>query len=770
MAAGLGTASAFGPDIHWVTPTFGLAFTVGLPAVMIGRKLRYPGPTSPHRVVFCVVLTVLLLMVLGLVLTTVGPMFGDSRPLATSAVFATVLLENVILIAWRAGQNPALRRPVLQLEPGTATPWALLGLSLALCVTGVNRLNNGASGSVALSAMGVLLVALTLVWIRRERFTDGQLAGAFFIAALVVLLGTSLRGWYITGHDIQREYHAFQLTNSASRWDISAFRDPYNACMSITVLPTMLVRMLRVDGPYIFKVFLQAFFALSASTVYLISRRLLSRTGAFLACCFFVGFPTFFTDMPFIIRQETTLTFASVALLIVIDDDIRLATRRVWLLVLGAGVALSHYSTMYFFVVTLILGYACRLAAQALTHSRRRRPLAAMASVPMKFGRPVAGIGVIAVLAAITLAWTFPLTHTGTELGQTANQTVGTLLGDQPSSRSSDLSYSLLHGQVLSPSQELAQYRTHTLNERSAGTTYLPTGLVNEYDTPPVVQVESPETTVGTWLSKIGLSSRVVNADVRGALAKYYQLGAALGLALMVMRLRRRRPQHRRPARIERPRPTISLPARTEFACLAAGAVVGVAIIVALPDLSVQYGVLRAFQQALILLAPLLAEATLTLAALVFGGWARGVAVGATIAALASLIGAIPQLVGGYAPQLSLNDSGTYYNDYYLHPGEVDAMAWMSAQLQNKSAVQAEVETDRYTYYLIGKTRAKTANDIFPTLIEKHAFVFVGYSTVTLDEASVSADGNTVSYRYPTALLTKTKDLIFSSHGARIYR
>ncbi len=194
------------------------------------------------------------------------------------------------------------------------------------------------------------------------------------------------------------------------------------------------------------------------------------------------------------------------------------------------------------------------------------------------------------------------------------------------------------------------------------------------------------------------------------------------------------------------------------------------AIIVALPDLSVQYGVLRVFQQALILVAPLLAEATLTLAALLFGGWARGVAVSATIAALASLIGAVPQLTGGYAPQLSLNNSGTYYNDYYLHPAEIDAMAWMSSQLQRKSAVQAEVETDRYTYYLIGKTRAKTTNDIFPTLIEKNAFVFVGYSTVTLDEASVTADGNTVSYRYPTALMNKAKDLIFSSHGAEIYR
>jgi hypothetical protein len=48
--------------------------------------------------------------------------------------------------------------------------------------------------------------------------------------------------------------------------------------------------------------------------------------------------------------------------------------------------------------------------------------------------------------------------------------------------------------------------------------------------------------------------------------------------------------------------------------------------------------------------------------------------------------------------------------------------------------------------------------------------VFLGYATVSLDRASVSIDGNTVTYRYPVGLLDTTKDLVFSSNGARIYR
>jgi uncharacterized membrane protein len=207
-----------------------------------------------------------------------------------------------------------------------------------------------------------------------------------------------------------------------------------------------------------------------------------------------------------------------------------------------------------------------------------------------------------------------------------------------------------------------------------------------------------------------------------------------------------------------------------EYMCLAAASFVGLVAVVLLPDLSVEYGLLRAFQQALIFLAPLVAETTLALVWLVAGRRAGVAAVGIGLVALASLSGVIPQATGGYPPQLNLNNAGTYYNDYYLHPQELDAISWLDGQVRSRATVQAEIETDRYTSYLVGDAKARTTADVFPTLIEKHAYVFLGYATVTLDRASVSIDGNTVTYRYPIGLLNSTKDLVFSSNGARIYR
>ena len=62
------------------------------------------------------------------------------------------------------------------------------------------------------------------------------------------------------------------------------------------------------------------------------------------------------------------------------------------------------------------------------------------------------------------------------------------------------------------------------------------------------------------------------------------------------------------------------------------------------------------------------------------------------------------------------------------------------------------------------------SNGIYPTLLRRGAWVFLGYPTVRNDQAAVSYAGDVLTYRYPTALLDQTKNLLYASDGARIYR
>src|ERR1700680_2775123 len=76
---------------------------------------------------------------------------------------------------------------------------------------------------------------------------------ALFFIGLALLFTTSLRSWYATGHDIEREIYVFQLTNTHHIWSMAFYQDAYNACLSITILPTILTNLLVIQDIYVYK-------------------------------------------------------------------------------------------------------------------------------------------------------------------------------------------------------------------------------------------------------------------------------------------------------------------------------------------------------------------------------------------------------------------------------------------------------------------------------------------------------------------------------------
>ena len=101
------------------------------------------------------------------------------------------------------------------------------------------------------------------------------------------------------------------------------------------------------------------------------------------------------------------------------------------------------------------------------------------------------------------------------------------------------------------------------------------------------------------------------------------------------------------------------------------------------------------------------------------------------------------------------------------------ALNWLQGAAGNtlNNGVQSEVETDQYAY-IRGQSYSgvNLIDDVYPTLVRKSTYVFLGYSTVSKGEATVSYGGDLITYRYPIKFLNENKDLIYSSNGARIYK
>ena len=354
-------------DLPIARPVLGFWFMVVFPAYLLYTSSAWRRCSLQERLGYSVAAVLLVLMAAGLLINAVLPLAGVQRPLDPGPIIIVVDLMNLSLYVYRI-RYPDRIRPRVSFAEFSKQEFRLLVaavLTVVLAVFGANQLNNGASGNVTLIALAIAAVIgiFSVRWLRYTR--ESVMSAVIYLVSLGLLLTTSLRGWYVTGHDIQQEYLVFQLTEVHGHWSMAYFQDAYNACLSITILPTELGQIINVDSPYIYKLFFQLIFALCPVLVYALARRYFNRGVATLAVAFFVGFPTFFTDMPFLNRQEMALLFVAVGMLAATNPVWSFRRRQVSLGLAGLGAEVSHYSTMYVFVgtlvIALILSYVGRL-------------------------------------------------------------------------------------------------------------------------------------------------------------------------------------------------------------------------------------------------------------------------------------------------------------------------------------------------------------------------------------------------------------------------
>ncbi|HYF71642.1 MAG TPA: hypothetical protein VD864_02410, partial [Nocardioides sp.] len=283
-------------DVPVVRPAVALVTFVALPVLVLHRRAGLPADTGAARLLYAVGLTVLSLILGGLLLDAALPAVGVDRPLAPAPLAVAWLVVDAALLLWRPAvpllpEGSVRRGGRALLDARLELAQALAVLALVAAVLGAIRLNNDAGGQVALAAVllaGGALLALLL----GARSSIGRDARTIGLVAAALLLATSLRGWNITGHDIQAEFLAFRLANEGQNWQMADLPSAYNACLSVTILPTVLVQATGLSGELVFKVLLQLVFALVPVLTYLFARRFVARRVALAGAVLTMAFPT----------------------------------------------------------------------------------------------------------------------------------------------------------------------------------------------------------------------------------------------------------------------------------------------------------------------------------------------------------------------------------------------------------------------------------------------------------------------------------------------
>ncbi|GAA1930723.1 hypothetical protein [Nocardioides marmoribigeumensis] len=761
-------------DLPVVRPLVALTTFVALPALLVHRRTRLQAENGASRFAYAAGLSLLLLLVVGLTVNWVVPVVGTDEPLTAPVLAFAWFVVDGLLLAWRRDVPLATREELAGLRQrawdARVEPAQALGvLALLLSVVGAVRLNNGAGGQVAVLALLLAIGALLALMLREGSLSRD--AWTVFLVSLALLLATSLRGWGITGHDVQAEYYVFSLTADAHHWSMDLLQNAYTACLSVTLLPTLLTNVTGLSGVFWFKIGLQVAFALAPVLLFLTFRRLLSRRLALVSVALVVAFPTFNTDMPYLVRQEVAFLFLALVLLVATEPAMWQWTQRILVVTFGLGVVLSHYSTTY--LLGLALGGALVLLGILVLADRRRG---------RKTERPLVLLhpATVLLLALTALIWTGPVTHTGGHPIDVARDAITSMFDrDAKDVGSSDRNFFIFGGKQVSERERLDQFVDATLAARKEFPRRL--ALVKDpgpADTRPALVEPSaaPVTPVGTVLEKVGVDLGSLTNAARLLCAVLIQLLLLIGLWWMVRERFRRRS-------LAAPPQVPSLPAHSartvrlglrvssEQVCLVLGVMGALALVVVVPSLSVEYGVLRAFLQSMFVLAPVAA-----LGLWVVLGWiGRRTTVwltAVTVVVVAVFTSALPSLIGGGPAKPALANAGLYY-DRYVVPDSDRLAAERIAQAPDLSGALPKVLAPRHQAVRLvqaGVPATEVADRTYPTVLNVDSYLFADALMTRERRDTIFYQGDRITYRYPLGQIGRLMNLVYCAGNSRVYR
>ena len=735
---------------HSIAPALGFGALFGaltLPGLLIVLLLRLKNITRLKLALYSSTLSILFVMLTGLGANSILPKFGYIEPLHLEAFGPWFIGCLMVLLAVTALINRA-QYYVFEVPRLTGTVFAqIIGLGIIplLAALGARSLNNGGTNSFTMIAFGLIAGWAVGLVILQKRISDWVWPWAIFTMGLAILWSTSLRGSFITGHDIQLEYYVFRLTDVPGFWSMSHLQDAYNACLSITIMPTVLKALSGFDAITQYKVIYQVLFALYATGVYVFSVKYAHRVLAFIAAFIFISFPTFLVDMPMLIRQEIAFGFYIILLISLFEHEQTTLQRRSLFTLFATGMVLSHYSTT-FVASGILFGTYVLLIPRILVLKRQlqsRRHASADRAVT---------IGVLLVMSVMTFLWIGLYTKTGSNLSAQVTTIANNLPNLIHSSPSSETSAYTLFKKVTPTKQDYLnlyvsqQHALAQLKLQPTDTLYLD---ASRYPLKAVTEPVLPITRLGIWIGHYGISPIKLNAAAKTIYALSIQALIIFGITLMWLK-----------------RKNFNVP--LDLMVIAPVGVGFLALQAVMP--MVEYGLFRMLQQDLVFLALPIVWGALQLLAWVrirSKRFAQSIVMSLLALAFLFLSGFIPQLVGGAVGQLSLNNSGFYYDAYFTSKADTALFTWLDAHYQRGYPIKSDMFL---RMKIMANTGITTEDNLTPGGISKQSYVVLANQNVTAERvAHYYTGGALIFYQYPTNFLDNDKNLLYSNSETKVY-
>jgi len=720
----------------WLTFPFVLPVIVVLPGLMALMALKIRTSTRVEYALYAIGTSLAFWTLGGLMINETLPQLGVAAPL--SAVPVAVAFGVTITLL---GLAIIIRRPDFSLVINTHVPHPQLltavipSALIVMSIMGANTLNNGGSGALSILLLFCIAAYIIAVVVLRRTVQAWQYTYPIFAIALSLIFMYSLRSWHILGWDINGEFSVFQTTLAHHYWSMRFFpSQPYNACLSVTILPTILQDFTHVSSEYVFKVVAQILFAITPVIIYSFSARYIRPVWAFLAAMIFVSQTWFYQQMPALVRQEMAFLFFALMILTIFDRNLAPRHQFALFALVTSSLVVSHYSTAYICVILL-------LCASLLSMGVRRF----WPGVAGGASRPSALAARKVILSLLILiVWQGAVTHT---LGSARAFVTGAASSAHEVFSSTAIMNGVEGVALGSPGESTTKnlefvYGLALKRSRGYANDLYPSGSYRGY----VPHAQSDTRILPARLPHL-VSSSVRWLAIAAKATLTYVL-TLLGTVLIFMSLRKKRP-----------------PIGLEYCTLSIAAVVLVGAFVFVPYFQSQYGFTRLYLQAMVILS-FVAVVGLSF---VLRKLPRANYFAASILVafcMLFLTGAFNHIIGGPMPITTVQQSRAL-DRFYTDEQEIFGARWLERFRNRHEPVYAD-SISRLRLQAYANLDANP--DVFPATIRRDSYVYLGLANARGGYGFYHYYNTTIVSRFPRAFLNAHKDIIYTNGDSLIYR
>jgi uncharacterized membrane protein len=344
-------------DIPFLREVASFIYFTTVPGILILHILKLNRMEFLKKVALSIGLSISFIIFAGLLLNSLYPLLLKPLSLAPVLILFNVLLIIMALAAYWRNREEFKLKDFFDLNinlKGKLTSMLLFPIIFPfMAIIGTYLMNNTQNNIILLFMLFLIPIYLILVLILKERIHSSTYPIAIWAIATSLLLMHGLTSFHIIGRDVNIEFYCYNLALNGFHWDILEYYNPYNVCLSITILPVVYKTLTNFNSEYIFKLFFGLIGALIPLVLYQLSKKYVGNQGALFVSLLFV-FQTYFIYILGMVRQEIAFLFFFLAVIVFFDSRMDRISNRILFIVLIVSVIVSHYATAY---ITIFLIY-----------------------------------------------------------------------------------------------------------------------------------------------------------------------------------------------------------------------------------------------------------------------------------------------------------------------------------------------------------------------------------------------------------------------------